>query len=251
MDAKKLRFKLLFLCTGNSARSIIAEHLIKIYAADKFDVVSAGTDPRPAPHPFAIKILREHYGIETNSARGKSWEEFADVKFDFIITLCDKAKETCPVWPGQPIIAHWGSPDPTAARGTDEQVEKVFWDVTQRIKRRLELFWSLPFDKLDQLRLEQVTREIGVHIVAERIILVYDRVAPVFVTLEEAPAGILQIAFGHAGHHESVITQFAEGFFKTGENMGVLHGSRKVEVVERSGGWTLYGSLVQPKRPVM
>ena len=161
MNPQKSRFKLLFLCTGNSARSIIAEYLVKKYATDKFDVVSAGSNPRPAPHPLAIKILEEHYGIETADARSKSWEEFEDVEFDFVVTLCDNAKETCPVWPGQPIIAHWGSPDPGTAQGTDEQVEKVFWDVTQQIRRRLELFWSLPFDKLDQLRLEHATKEIG------------------------------------------------------------------------------------------
>ena len=161
MNPQKSRFKLLFLCTGNSARSIIAEHLVKKYAADKFDVASAGSNPRPAPHPLAVKILKEHYGIDTTDARSKSWEEFEDVEFDFVITLCDNAKETCPVWPGQPIIAHWGSPDPGEAQGTDEQKEKIFWDVTQQIKRRLELFWSLPFDKLDELRLEHATREIG------------------------------------------------------------------------------------------
>lgn len=161
MNPQKSRFKLLFLCTGNSARSILAEYLVKKYAADKFDVVSAGSNPKPAPHPLALAILREHYGIEAADARSKSWEEFQDVEFDFVITLCDNAKESCPIWPGQPIIAHWGSPDPAEAGGTNEQNEKVFWDVSQQIKRRLELFWSLPFDKLDALRLEHATKEIG------------------------------------------------------------------------------------------
>jgi len=161
VNPQKPRFKLLFLCTGNSARSIIAEYIVKRYASEIFDVFSAGSNPKLAPHPLALKTLREHFGIEAADARSKSWEEFSDIEFDFVITLCDNARESCPVWPGQPVIAHWGSPDPAEAVGTDEQKEKTFWDVTQQIKRRLELFWSLPFEKLDSLRLEHATKEIG------------------------------------------------------------------------------------------
>ncbi len=154
-------FKLLFLCTGNSARSIIAEYLAKNIGGEKFEVVSAGSDPKPAPHPLALKILNDSFRIDASDARSKSWKEFEGVEFDFVITLCDNAKESCPVWPGQPIIAHWGSPDPADAAGTDAEKERAFWQVAQQIKRRIELFSSLPFEKLDALRLEKATRDIG------------------------------------------------------------------------------------------
>ena len=156
-------FKLLFLCTGNSARSILAEYLAKNLAGGKFDVVSAGSDPKSAPNPFALKVLKDRFRIDASGARSKSWREFDGVEFDFVITLCDNAKETCPVWPGQPIIAHWGSPDPADITGTDDEKENAFWQVAQQIKRRLELFASLPFEKLDALRLETATRDIGKH----------------------------------------------------------------------------------------
>lgn len=161
--ASPTRFRLLFLCTGNSARSIIAEYLAKNIAGAKFDIVSAGSDPKPAPNPLALKILGDRFRIDASGARSKSWQEFAGVQFDFVITLCDNAKENCPVWPGQPIIAHWGSPDPADATGTGEEQETAFWQVAQQIKRRIELFASLPFEKLDALRLEKATREIGKH----------------------------------------------------------------------------------------
>jgi len=161
MNPQKPRFKLLFLCTGNSARSIMAEYLVKRYGSEKFDVVSAGSSPKASPHPLALKTLKGHFNIDATDARSKSWEEFKGVEFDFVITLCDNAKESCPVWPGQPVIAHWGSPDPADAEGTEEEKEKAFWTVAQQIKRRLELFWSLPFEKLDMLRLEHATKEIG------------------------------------------------------------------------------------------
>lgn len=155
------RYKLLFLCTGNSARSILAEYLGKNMAGEKFDFVSAGSAPNPAPHPLALKMLEEKFHLDVSGARSKSWTEFVGVEFDFVITLCDNAKENCPVWPGQPIIAHWGSPDPAEAVGTGEEKEKAFWQVAQQIKRRIEIFSSLPFEKLDALRLEKATRDIG------------------------------------------------------------------------------------------
>lgn len=154
-------FKLLFLCTGNSARSILAEYLAQNIAGAKFEIFSAGSDPKPAPHPLALKVLEEKFHLDASGARSKSWREFDGVEFDFVITLCDNAKENCPVWPGQPIIAHWGSPDPADASGTEEERENAFWQVAQQIKRRIELFTSLPFEKLDALRLEKATRDIG------------------------------------------------------------------------------------------
>ena len=157
MSAKS--FKILFLCTGNSARSILAEYIARSLANGKFEAFSAGSHPKPAPHPLALKVLQEHYKIDAAGARSKSWDEFAGIEFDFVITLCDSAKETCPIWLGHPITAHWGSPDPAERTGSD--AEQVFWDVSQQIKRRIELFFSLPFDKLDALRLETVVRDIG------------------------------------------------------------------------------------------
>jgi len=154
-------FKILFLCTGNSARSIFAEFIAQGLSNGRFEVHSAGSDPKPAPHPMALKVLREKFRYSLEDARSKSWEEFRDVEFDFVITLCDNAKESCPVWPGQPILAHWGSPDPAAFEGTDEAKETYFWKVAQQIRRRIELFFSLPFEKLDALRLDAATKDIG------------------------------------------------------------------------------------------
>lgn len=161
MNTTPTKFKLLFLCTGNSARSIIAEYLLRKVASDKFEVFSAGSSPKSQPHPLALSTLVEHYRVDVSDARSKSWSEFEGVHFDFVITLCDNAKETCPVWPGQPIIAHWPSPDPAEYVGTEEEKARVFWQVSQQIQRRLELFASLPFEKLDALRLAAATRDIG------------------------------------------------------------------------------------------
>lgn len=161
MSPEKSRFKLLFLCTGNSARSIIAEYILRKIAPEKFDSYSAGTQPKPFPHPIALALLKEDFGIDASDARSKSWDEFKGMEFDFVITLCDSAKETCPVLPGQPILAHWGSPDPADFSGSDEEQTQLLWQVAQQIKRRLELFTSLPFEQLDALRLEIATKEIG------------------------------------------------------------------------------------------
>jgi len=108
-----------------------------------------------------VKILRELYHIDASEARSKSWEEYEDVEFDFVITVCDNARESCPIWPGQSIIAHWGLPDPAAVEGSDEEKFRAFRQAALQIQRRIELFCSLPFDKLDRLRLEKLTRDIG------------------------------------------------------------------------------------------
>ncbi|HEY5893691.1 MAG TPA: arsenate reductase ArsC [Chthoniobacterales bacterium] len=157
------RFKLLFLCTGNSARSILAEYLLKKIAPARFDVYSAGSNPKLAPNPLAIQTLRDNFKIDASAARSKSWEEFKDVHFDFVITLCDDARETCPTWPGQPIIAHWGMEDPSDIEGTEAEKLRAFFIAGQFIQRRLELLASLNFEKLDALRLEAATKEIGMH----------------------------------------------------------------------------------------
>ncbi len=153
-------FRLLFLCTGNSARSILAEYLARSMAGDRFEIFSAGSAPKPTPHPLALETLRTKFQIEAVGARSKSTTEFANTAFDFVITLCDNAKENCPVWPGQPILAHWGSPDPAAAEAGPEQ-GRLFWLVAQQIRHRLDLFFSLPIEKLDALALESATRRIG------------------------------------------------------------------------------------------
>ena len=153
--------RILILCTGNSARSILGEYLLKRIGGKLFEVYSAGSFPTGKVNPLAIKVLRDIYHIDPSGARSKSWEEFAEEEFDFVITVCDNARETCPIWPGQPIVAHWGSPDPALAEGTEEQKYKAFKQVALQIRRRIELFCALPIDKLDRLKLAQLTQDIG------------------------------------------------------------------------------------------
>ena len=154
-------YKFLFLCTGNSARSIFGEYLLRRQGGSRFQVFSAGSFPTGKVNPLAIQVLKDVYNIDASEARSKSWEEFKDVKFDFVVTVCDNARETCPLWPGQPIIAHWGSPDPAAVEGTDSEKYRAFKDVALQINRRIQLLTSLPLDKLDQLKLAAAIREIG------------------------------------------------------------------------------------------
>lgn len=154
-------YKILFLCTGNSARSIIGEYLIRRVGGTRFQSYSAGSFPTGRVNPYALRVLKEVYHIDAGEARSKGCEEFQGVEFDFVITVCDKARETCPVWPGQPIVAHWGAPDPAAAEGTEEEIYRQFRQVALLIQRRIELFCALPFEKLDRLKLEALTREIG------------------------------------------------------------------------------------------
>jgi len=153
--------RVLFLCTGNSARSIFGEYLLRRIGQGRFETFSAGTEPTGQVNPFALLVLRELYHISANDARSKSWEEFKDVRFDFVITVCDNARESCPVWPGQPIIAHWGLSDPALAVGTDPEIFQEFRRAANHLQRRIELFCALPFDKLDRLRLEKLTQDIG------------------------------------------------------------------------------------------
>jgi arsenate reductase len=159
MESKQYKF--LFLCTGNSARSIFGEYLLRRLGGSRFQVFSAGSFPTGKVNPLAIQILKDVYNIDASEARSKSWEEFKDVEFDFVITVCDNARESCPLWPGQPIVAHWSSPDPAAVEGTGAEEYSAFEDVASQINRRLELFTSLPLDKLDRLKLAAALREIG------------------------------------------------------------------------------------------
>ena len=154
-------YKFLFLCTGNSARSIIGEYLLRRLGGPRFQVFSAGAFPTGKVNPLAIQVLKDVYNIDASAARSKSWEEFQDVEFDFVVTVCDNARESCPVWPGQPIVAHWSSPDPAAVEGTDAERYRAFKDVAFQINHRLELLTSLPLDNLDRHKLAAAIQEIG------------------------------------------------------------------------------------------
>ena len=159
MESKPYKF--LFLCTGNSARSILGEFLLRRLGGPRFEVFSAGSFPTGTVNPLAVQVLKDVYNIDASEARSKSMEEFKDVEFDFVVTVCDNARETCPVWPGQPIVAHWSSPDPAAAQGTDAEKYRAFKEVALQINRRIHLFTSLPLEKLDRLKLAAATQEIG------------------------------------------------------------------------------------------
>jgi arsenate reductase len=159
MESKPYKF--LFLCTGNSARSILGEYLLRRLGGPRFQVFSAGSFPTGKVNPLAIQVLQDVYNIDASKARSKSWEEFKDLEFDFVVTVCDHARETCPIWPGQPIVAHWSSPDPAAVEGSDAEKYRAFKEVAIQIDRRLQLFTSLPFEKLDPLKLAAATQEIG------------------------------------------------------------------------------------------
>lgn len=148
--------KVLFLCTGNSARSIIAEYLLRAKGRGRFETFSAGAHPTGRVNPLAIWVLQKRYLLDASAARSKSWDEFRSVPFDFVITVCDNARESCPIWPGQPVIAHWGSPDPAAAEGTETEKQQVFVNVASQINRRIELFCALPEEKLTALKLGEI-----------------------------------------------------------------------------------------------
>jgi protein-tyrosine-phosphatase len=159
-------YRVLFLCTGNSARSILAEALINHpqIGQGKFEGYSAGSHPRGAVQPFALELLREQR-LPTEHLRSKSWSEFADegaAHLDFVITVCDNARdETCPVWPGQPMTAHWGVPDPATVAGSDEERRRAYRDTMRVLRRRIELFAALPIEKLSGLALQKRLRSIG------------------------------------------------------------------------------------------
>lgn len=152
-------FKILFLCTGNSARSIMAEYFMQRIGKGRFEAYSAGAMPSGTVNPFAIDYLKS-CNIDASDAKSKSWDEFKDIHFDFVITVCDNAKESCPVWPGQPVVAHWGSEDPAAAEGSDDDKRQTFKRIGIEIQRRIELFCSLPLEKMDKLKLQEVTSNI-------------------------------------------------------------------------------------------
>jgi arsenate reductase len=159
-------FNVLFLCSGNSARSILAEATMNGLpaSAGKFRAFSAGSHPKPDVHPLALDVLRQHR-IPTDGLRSKSWNEFAVAAapvMDFVFTVCDQAAaEPCPHWPGQPMTAHWGVSDPAAVEGSDDDRRKAFREAFLHLRRRIELFASLPFDKLSRLALQERVDRIG------------------------------------------------------------------------------------------
>ena len=148
--------KTLILCTGNSARSIIAEYLLRAKGKGRFDTYRAGSHPTGQVNPLALWVLKDRYGIDASDARSKSWEEFKGVKFDFVITVCDNAKDSCPIFPGHPVSAHLGSPDPAGLQGTEEQKKWIFVQVASQISQRLDLLCALPDDQLDALHVDAI-----------------------------------------------------------------------------------------------
>jgi arsenate reductase len=157
-------FNVLFLCTGNSARSIMAEAILNQKGKGRFTAYSAGSHPSGQPRPEALGQI-ESAGMPTVGLRSKSWDEFAAPgapQMDFVFTVCDNAaKEVCPFWPGQPMTAHWGVPDPAAVRGTPEEIARAFRDAFMVLDRRIGLFLSLPFSTLDQFAIKREVENIG------------------------------------------------------------------------------------------
>ena len=158
------RYNVLFLCTGNSARSIMAEAIMNHKGRPNFTAYSAGSHATGRIRPEAIKLLQEAR-LSTENLRSKNWDEFAKPDaphLDFVFTVCDNAaKEVCPIWPGQPITAHWGVPDPAAVAGTSEQVERAFRDAFMILERRISLLLCLPLASLDKLAIQKEIERIG------------------------------------------------------------------------------------------
>ena len=154
----------LFLCTGNTARSVLAEAILNHLGRGRFRAHSAGSHPKGAVNPFALEELRQA-GLPVEGLRSKSWDEFAASgapSMDFVFTVCDNAaNETCPVWPGHPVTAHWGVEDPAAVEGTDDERRRAFREAATVLRRRIELFLSLSMEKLDRMAIQRKVIEIG------------------------------------------------------------------------------------------
>jgi arsenate reductase len=158
------QYNVLFLCTGNSARSIMEEAILNHKGKGKFSAYSAGSHPTGQPRPEALKQL-EFAGISTEGLRSKSWDEFSGPEaphLDFVFTVCDNAaREQCPYWPGQPMTAHWGTADPAAVKGTPEEIARAFHDTFVVLDRRIALFTSLPLTTLDRVAIKRKIDEVG------------------------------------------------------------------------------------------
>jgi len=159
-----MTYNVLFLCTGNSARSILAEAVLNKIGGDKFTAYSAGSDPKGQVNPHALALLKR-LGYPTSNLRSKNWNEFAQAgapQLDFIFTVCDNAaNEVCPVWPGQPMTAHWGVPDPAVLDGDEKKIEAAFRQTLLSLQRRIELFVALPMKSLDRMSLKAHLDGIG------------------------------------------------------------------------------------------
>ncbi len=157
-------YNVLFLCTHNSARSVLAEAIMNRLGAGRFRGYSAGSSPKGQVNPFAIQLL-ERLNYDTSAIRSKSWDEFAAPgapHMDFVFTVCDNAaNETCPVWPGQPISAHWGVPDPSEVKGSEAEIAAAFADTHRMLYQRISIFTNLPIGELDQLALQRELQRIG------------------------------------------------------------------------------------------
>lgn len=157
-------YNVLFICTGNSARSVMAEGLMNALGRGRFKAYSAGSHPKGQVHPLALKTLAAHH-LPTDGFRSKGWETFAGPEapvLHFVFTVCDQAAgEVCPVWPGQPMTAHWGLPDPAAVAGEPKAQEKAFVDAFVTIKRRIELLLALPLASLDRMAIQHDLQDIG------------------------------------------------------------------------------------------
>jgi arsenate reductase (thioredoxin) len=157
-------YNVLFLCTGNSARSILAEALVNHWGRGRFHGFSAGSYPRGAVHPMALNLL-QHLTFPTEGLRSKSWDEFAvpgAPPLDFVFTVCDNAAgEVCPIWPGQPMTAHWGVPDPAAVEGTELEQMNAFRETFRTLENRIRIFTSLPLASIERITLRQRLEEIG------------------------------------------------------------------------------------------
>ncbi len=157
-------YNVLFLCTGNSARSILAEAILNRLGAGRFRSFSAGSYPKGEVHPSALRLLGQ-LDYDASAFRSKSWDEFASADappLDFIFTVCDNAAgESCPFWPGKPMTAHWGLPDPAAVEGNDAEIAAAFADTYRMLSNRIELFVALPLDAIDAMSLQHRLREIG------------------------------------------------------------------------------------------
>jgi arsenate reductase len=164
MSASDHVYNVLFLCTGNSARSILAESIVSRYGNGRFRGYSAGSHPKGEVHPIAVELLK-HFNFQTDHLRSKSWDEFAAPgapNLDFVFTVCDNAAgEVCPYWPGQPMTAHWGLPDPAAVEGDDKVRWLAFRAAFTALENRIKIFTSLPFNSLDRMKLQERLDAIG------------------------------------------------------------------------------------------
>ena len=164
MNPSERTYNVLFLCTGNSARSVMAEAILSRKGGSRFRAFSAGSDPKGEVHPYTLDLL-ENRGFDISKFRSKNWSEYANPSapvMEFVITVCDSAAgEVCPIWPGQPMTAHWGFPDPAGFEGSETETRAFFAQVYGQIERRIEIFLNLPLEALDRMSLQKEVRAIG------------------------------------------------------------------------------------------